>query len=100
MNKHNKLIKKKRGNILEDITQEIRSDVITNRVNLLRTTVNKANEIKFYTDIDNNDFAGSIHYFLGKTTDLSFTTNPNDKSLYRNRYDSPVTEIPVSTIHR
>ncbi len=31
---------------MEDITQEIRGDVITNRVNLLRTTVNEANEIR------------------------------------------------------
>ena len=31
---------------MEDIAQEIRGDVVTNRVNLLRTTVNEANEIR------------------------------------------------------
>ncbi|MGB5850336.1 MAG: hypothetical protein WBH40_17745 [Ignavibacteriaceae bacterium] len=54
-------------------------------------------EIKFYADIDNNDLADSIHYFLGETTDLSYTTNPNDKPLHRNRndQDSLSTEFPV-----
>ncbi len=31
---------------MEYIAQEIRGDVVTNRVNLLRTTVNEANEIR------------------------------------------------------
>ena len=54
-----------------------------------------SNEIKFYTDIDNNEFADSIHYYLGETTDLSYTSNPKDKPLYRKRNDSLVTEMPV-----
>ena len=31
---------------MEDIAQEIRGDVVTNRVNLLRTTVNEANDLR------------------------------------------------------
>jgi anti-anti-sigma factor len=33
-------------NIMENIAQEIKGDIVTNRVNLLRTTVNEANEIR------------------------------------------------------
>ena len=40
----------KKDNILEGITQEIRSDVIINRVNLLRTTVNEAFELRHTLD--------------------------------------------------
>ncbi len=31
---------------MENIAQEIKGDIVTNRVNLLRTTVNEANEIR------------------------------------------------------
>jgi len=34
---------------MEDITQEIRADVIINRVNLLRVTVNESAELKIYS---------------------------------------------------
>ncbi len=60
-----------------------------------KISVADSNEIKFYTDIDNNDSADSIHYFLGDITDLSYTYNPNDKPLYRKRNDSLLTEYPV-----
>ena len=62
-----------------------------------KISVADSNEIKFYADIDNNDLADSIHYFLGEPTDLSFTTNPNVKPLHRNRndHDSLFTEFPV-----
>jgi anti-sigma B factor antagonist/stage II sporulation protein AA (anti-sigma F factor antagonist) len=33
-------------NIMEDISQEIRGDVLTNRVNLLRATINEATVLK------------------------------------------------------
>jgi lipopolysaccharide export LptBFGC system permease protein LptF len=58
-------------------------------------------EIKFYTDINDNDLADSIHYYLGDTTDLSFTTNPVDKPLHRRRNgtDSLSTQIPVTDFH-
>ena len=56
-----------------------------------------SNEIKFYSDIDNNDVVDSIHYYVGETSDLSYTTNPNDKPLYRQRnwQDNLLAEIPV-----
>jgi hypothetical protein len=60
-----------------------------------------SNEIKFYTDINNNDFADSVHYYLGELTDLSSTSNPNDKPLYRRRNDTDnlTTKIPVVDFH-
>ncbi len=56
-----------------------------------------SNEIKFYADIDNDTKIDSIHYYLGYTTDLSYTSNPNDKPLYRQRnyQSSLLAEIPV-----
>ncbi|MEJ2196608.1 MAG: hypothetical protein P8X73_17380 [Ignavibacteriaceae bacterium] len=62
-----------------------------------KISVADSNEIKFYTDIDNNNFNDSIHYYLGETTDLSYTSNPNDRLLYRRRNDtdSLSTSIPV-----
>jgi len=56
-----------------------------------------SNEIKFYTDINNDDVVDSVHYYLGELTDLSSTTNPNDKPLHRRRNDtdSLSTKIPV-----
>ena len=62
-----------------------------------KISVADSNEIKFYTDIDNNNEIDSVHYFVGNTTDLSYTSNPNDKPLYRqrNNHDSLLTEIPV-----
>jgi hypothetical protein len=56
-----------------------------------------SNEIKFYSDIDNDTEIDSVHYYLGNTTDLTYTSNPNDKPLYRQRnwQDSLLAEIPV-----
>ncbi len=56
-----------------------------------------SNEIKFYADIDNDTEIDSIHYYVGYTTDLSYTSNPNDKPLYRQRnwQDNLLAEIPV-----
>lgn len=65
------------------------------RISDEKIAIADSNEIKFYTDIDNNEFADSIHYYLGKTTDLSYTSNPSDKPLYRNRNDSLLTEMSV-----
>ena len=36
-------------------------------------------QIRFYADIDNNGLIDTLHYFLGATTDLSTTSNPNDR---------------------
>jgi hypothetical protein len=62
-----------------------------------KISVADSNEIKFYTDIDNNSSIDTIHYYLGSTYDLSYTTNPNDRPLHRRRNDtdSLSTEIPV-----
>ena len=56
-----------------------------------------SNEIKFYSDINNDTEIDSVHYYVGNTTDLSYTTNPDDKPLYRQRnyQDSLLAEIPV-----
>jgi lipopolysaccharide export LptBFGC system permease protein LptF len=62
-----------------------------------KISVADSNEIKFYTDIDNNNLTDSIHYYLGETSDLTYTSNPNDKPLHRNRndQDSLSTNFPV-----
>jgi hypothetical protein len=67
------------------------------RISDEKISVADSNEIKFFTDIDNNDVVDSIHYYVGYTTDLTNTTNPNDKPLYRqrNNHDSLLAEIPV-----
>ncbi len=66
-----------------------------------KISVADSNEIKFYTDINNNDFVDSVHYYLGETTDLTSTTNPNDRFLHRRRNDtdSLSTQIPVTDFH-
>ncbi len=65
-----------------------------------KISIADSNQIKFYTDINNNGFADSIHYFLGDTTDLSYTSNPSDKPMYRNRNDQNIpTQIPVVYFH-
>ncbi len=62
-----------------------------------KIAVADSNEIKFYSDIDNNSEIDSVHYYVGYTSDLDYTSNPNDKPLYRQRndQDSLLTEIPV-----
>ncbi|MCH6574869.1 MAG: hypothetical protein IH795_06650 [Bacteroidetes bacterium] len=62
-----------------------------------KISIADSNEIKFYTDIDNNSSIDTIHYYVGYTTDLSYTSNPNDKPLYRQRnyQGSLLAEIPV-----
>ena len=66
-----------------------------------KISVADSTEIMFYTDINNNNLTDSIHYYLGETTDLSYTSNPDDKPLHRNRnnQDSLSTAIPVVDFH-
>jgi len=84
---------------MTDVSELIEYDFykIGYRIDVDKISIADSNEIKFYTDIDNNDLADSIHYFLGDITDLSYTYNPNDKPLYRQRndQDSLLTEYPV-----
>jgi anti-anti-sigma factor len=49
-NKLQEFLPKMRENIMEDISQHIRGDVITNRVNLLRATINEATELRNLLD--------------------------------------------------
>lgn len=42
-----------------------------------------SNAIQFYADIDNDTTAEQIYYNLGDTTELTGTTNPNDRPVYR-----------------
>jgi len=67
------------------------------RISDEKISIADSNEIKFYSDIDDNDVVDTIHYYVGNTSDLSYTTNPDDKPLYRqrNNHDSLLTEIPV-----
>ena len=42
-----------------------------------------SNEIKFYADIDSNGVVDTITYLLSDTSQVSYTSNPNDRILYR-----------------
>ena len=40
-------------------------------------------EIRFYSDIDNDGDVDSMHYYLGPASELTASTNPRDRLLYR-----------------
>lgn len=42
-----------------------------------------SNQIEFLTDLNNDGTVHTVHYYLGPTSELSNTTNPNDRLLYR-----------------
>jgi len=44
--------------------------------------------IKFLSDVSNNGTIDTVYYYLGPTSELSYTTNPNDRILYRITHDS------------
>ena len=50
-----------------------------------KITVADSNEIKFYTDINNDGLNDEIHYYSGNTNDLMSTYNPNDYLLTREK---------------
>ncbi|MEJ2193738.1 MAG: hypothetical protein P8X73_02625 [Ignavibacteriaceae bacterium] len=66
-----------------------------------RTTGSKiatadSNEIKFYTDLDNDGNQDSIHYYLGNVSEYSSTSNPLDRPLYRKENNESIsTAFPV-----
>ena len=66
-----------------------------------RNTGNKieiadSNEIKFYSDINNDGASDEIHYFLGDAESFTETNNPNDFLLTREKNEEiPVASIPV-----
>lgn len=50
--------------------------------------------IKFLSDVSNNGTIDTVYYYLGPAGELSYTTNPNDRILYRITHDtvsSPIT---------
>jgi len=66
------------GNLLEyDISKigyRIASDFIT---------IAEEDKIEFRSDLYDSDSTLKVYYFLGKTNELTGTTNPNDRPLYR-----------------
>jgi len=82
-----------------DVSELIEYDFykIGYRIQDEKIAIADSNEIKFYTDIYNDNLVDSVHYYLGETFDLTVTTNPNDRLLHRRRNDtdSLSTAIPV-----
>jgi len=66
------------GNLLEyDISKigyRIASDVIT---------IAEEHRLEFWSDLYDSSLALKVYYFLGNTNELTGTTNPNDRPLYR-----------------
>jgi hypothetical protein len=55
-----------------------------------------SNEIKFYSDIDNDGVSDEINYFLGDAESFTETSNPNDFLLTREKNEEiPAASIPV-----
>ena len=55
-----------------------------------------SNEIKFYSDIDNDGISDKLHYFVGDAKSFTETANPNDFILTRQKdKEKPVASIPV-----
>ena len=55
-----------------------------------------SNEIKFYSDIDNDGVSDEINYFLGGAESFTETSNPNDFLLTREKNkENPAASIPV-----
>jgi len=66
------------GNLLEyDISKvgyRVASDVIT---------IAEEHRLEFWSDLYDADSTLKVYYFLGNTNELTGTTNPNDRPLYR-----------------
>jgi len=55
-----------------------------------------SNEIKFYSDIDNDGVSDELHYFVSDAKFLTETSNPNDFLLTRKKNkEKSVASIPV-----
>ena len=55
-----------------------------------------SNEIKFYSDIDNDGVSDELHYFVGDPDTYTGTSNPNDYLLTREKNkEKPVASIAV-----
>jgi len=61
-----------------------------------KISVADSNQVKFWSDIDNDGTSDEIHYFCGDTTSLNGTTNPDDYLLMRiQNNQKPGTSISV-----
>jgi len=55
-----------------------------------------SNEIKFYSDLDNDGVSDELHYFVGDAKSFTETSNPNDFLLTRKKNkEKLVASIPV-----
>ena len=55
-----------------------------------------SNEIKFYSDVDNDGISDELHYFVGDAASFTETSNPNDFILTREKNnEQPAASIPV-----
>lgn len=50
-----------------------------------------SNEVKFYSDIDNDGISDEIHYYVSDTKSLMETANPNDYILTRKKNNEKTT---------
>jgi len=57
------------------------------RINGGVVTMADSNEIKFYTDINNDGLKDEIKYYLAETSSMNGTYNPNDRILWRELND-------------
>ena len=56
-----------------------------------------SNVVKFKTDLDNNGTIDTIYYFIGNTSAMASTSNPNDKQLFRKINNQPANLVSVIT---
>jgi hypothetical protein len=66
------------GSILQFDFYKIGYRVSSNKIGLADST-----RILYYSDFDDNSVVDSIYYYLGPTSELTSTPNPNDRLLYR-----------------
>jgi hypothetical protein len=53
------------------------------RISGSKILIADSNQIKYRTDVDNNNSADTVFYYTGSTSDASQTTNSSDYPLYR-----------------
>jgi len=58
-------------------------------------TAAEENKIEFWSDIKNEDSTVKVLYFLGDSTEVSGTINPNDRPLYRRVADGDTQMVSV-----
>ncbi len=66
------------------------------RISGSKIEIADSNEIKFYSDIDNDGVSDKLHYFVGDANSFTVTSNPNDFLLTRKKNEEqPAASIPV-----